>query len=472
MKKSLLVIGGFLLLQPINVHAATSLKDIQDTPVINVTKAEVDKAFDQNHWAYKRLENITKKYGLLMGKPGDAFDSKQPLSRGEAALLLVNLIGKIEKDSIKISDLEKDQLDILKEELTSEIQKMAGRVEELETSVNTLKGTVATIDNRVGKVEETASKAWLHPYGENFKLSGDLSFLYNGNFKRGSDQHLRNFDIDGSSLNVSGQLHKNIEYYAGLGFNKVFGGSNAADKMIDDAYIRTNIIPHHYIHLGQVRVPIGQEGSMSDIAADNIKKAMISRNFSDKRDVGVKAIGRWSWIDYYVGMFNGSGQNKQDNNNGFDMASWFMLKPLNKYPQYGNLELGYGYDVNKDYNDLYNTTWGTYAGYKYGKFKISSEYARKNGYKDTVLATDSHDRKAQGYYIRLAYDLNKKNQLLATYDVFDPSTGLSNNTIKEYTLGGSYALLENLKLRYNYVHIYNQAGRSSDRIGVLSTFCF
>ncbi len=467
LKKLLLgvVCASLLWFPSCETKAKTSLKDIEDAPAVNVAPAAKNGVLENDHWAYRRLENITKKYGLLVGKPGEVFDGKKPLTRDEAAIILVNLIGKIEKDNVKMSELEKDQIDILKQELNSEVQKLAGRVDKLESSVDTLQG-------RISNIEGDTTRTWTHPFGEKMQLSGDLSVLYNGNFKRGSENNApRNFDIDGTALYVSGKLHKHIDYVAGLDFNTAIDGSG---KIIDDAYIKTDIIPHHLLHIGQVRVPIGQEGSMSGISSDNIKKAQISRNFSDKRDVGAKIIGRWGLLDYYAGVFNGSGQGVQDNNNALDIATWVMAKPFYKHPEWGVLEAGYGFDANKDKNDLSNTTQGAYLGYKYKKFKISSEFAKKNGYYDPLLtsAAQGHDRKAQGYYIRLAYDLTKKNQLLATYDVFDPNTGISNDTLTEYTLGGRYLLLKNLKFRYNYVHIANKRGRSSDRLSVMSTFCF
>ena len=111
-------------------------------------------------------------------------------------------------------------------------------------------------------------------------------------------------------------------------------------------------------------------------------------------------------------------------------------------------------------------TSGHYAGYKYKRFKLSGEYAKKNGYGSV------HDAKAYGYYIRAAYDLTKKHQLIATYDVFDPNTGVHNNNIYEYTLGGRYRLLDNIILKYNWVHIVNKATKGSDRFTVLSQYCF
>lgn len=471
MKKLCLgVVCAAALLINTGVSAKTDLKDISEFPAVNVMPAKSGQNFNKNHWAYKRLEVISKKYGLLIGNADDVFNSSKPLTREEAALILVNLVGKIERDQIQLSEMEKDQLDILKQELSGEIQKLATRVDALETDVKELQGSVS-------KIEGATDKTWLHPYGKDFKLSGELTVMYNANINRGYGTPSPNFDLDAMALYVGGRLHDHVEYVAGLNFNTLVSGTGSTDKngvyseprnkVIDDAYIRTDIIPHHYLHIGQVRVPIGQEGSMSSIASDNIKKAQIGRNFSDKRDIGVKAIGRWSWIDYYLGVFNGTGQNNIDDTRGeMDVATWFMLKPFHKHPEWGTLELGYGYDFATDENNVDHDTWGTYAGYKYKRFKLSGEYAKKNGY------GSMHDAKAYGYYIRAAYDLTKKHQLIATYDVFDPNTGVGNNNIYEYTLGGRYRLLDNIILKYNWVHIVNKATKGSDRFTVLSQYCF
>lgn len=453
MKKILLgaICASLFYFPSVKVQAKSSLKDLQEMPATNIVTTNPQEVLEKDHWAYKRLENITKKYGLMVGKPGELFDSGKPLTRSEAAILLVNLVGKIEKDNVTLSELEKEQIDVLKSELNGEIQKLSGRV--------------ATLEGRVSNLEDNKSKAWEHKYGEDFKLTGCLGFRYNGNFKKGSDNIPENFSVDDSALYIGGKLHKNIDYTAGFNFNRMLGGTNAANKIIDDAYIRTNIIPKHYVYLGQVRVPIGQEGSLSDIVTDNISKAQISRNFSDKRDVGVKLIGRQPFADYYIAAFNGAGAAQTDNDNTLELASWGMLKPFYKHPEWGTLELGGGYDTGKNATGIYNTTWGGYVGYKYKKFKISSEYARKDGY---LLP----NQKANGYYIRASYNLTKKSQLIATYDRFYPNASVDSNYINEYTLGGSYWLLSNLRFRYNYVHVYNRSARSSDRFAVSSTFTF
>lgn len=243
-----------MFFQPGIVCAETSLKDLKETPAVNITTADSKKVFNKDHWAYKRLENITRKYGLIMGNPGELFDGSKPLTRSEAAILLVNLNGKIEKDNIRLSELEKEQLDILKQELNGEISRLAGRVNRLESSVGTLQG-------RISNIEDDKSKAWTHAFGEDFKLTGNLGFRYNGNFKKGTDSPAENFTVDDSALYISGKLHEHIDYTAGFDFNKMLGGGNAA-KIIDDAYIRTDIIPKHYVYVGQVRVPVGQEGSL------------------------------------------------------------------------------------------------------------------------------------------------------------------------------------------------------------------
>ena len=114
------------------VMAQTSLKDIQDLPSAAYVPANPEKAFDQKHWAYKTLQDVTKKYGLLIGESSEKFDGNKPITRNEAAVIFVNLMGKIEQDNLTLSEAEKARLEILKSELNNEIQKLAGRVDKLE----------------------------------------------------------------------------------------------------------------------------------------------------------------------------------------------------------------------------------------------------------------------------------------------------------------------------------------------------
>ena len=92
----------------------------------------------------------------------------------------MSLEGKIKQDNLQLTDVEKDRLDLLHQELSDEITAFAGRVSNLETSVNTLNGNVS-------KLQDDASKGIQVGFGDKFKINGGLQFKYTGNIDKGSD---------------------------------------------------------------------------------------------------------------------------------------------------------------------------------------------------------------------------------------------------------------------------------------------
>jgi len=301
MKKNFLAASIALLVLNSPVLAKTiSLNELQNSqanfkPAVNITAKEVNSG----HWAYKSLENITGKYGLLVGDAGEKFDGSRPLTRNEAAVILVNLIGKVEQERININDAEKMQIDILKNELSEEITALTGRVAVLEDTVCKLQGTVSNI-------EKSNTKTLKYSFGEDFKINGGMQLRYNGIAQKGADSGTfsPNFSIPLSDIRFSGKIAKHINYMVEPVYNRTWGG--AAGGLLADAYISTDILPHHTIYVGQTRIPIGVEGTTSPFALNTIDRAQIARNFSDYRDVGVKIAGSYPIVDYYLGTYNGS----------------------------------------------------------------------------------------------------------------------------------------------------------------------
>jgi len=75
------------------------------------------------------------------------------------------------------------------------------------------------------------------------------------------------------------------------------------------------------VSLGQFKIPVSYEGYNSSSKTLFPERAAVSRLYGDKRDIGVKVdkkIGEHFY--YYAGLFNGSGQNKVDDDTEKDGA--------------------------------------------------------------------------------------------------------------------------------------------------------
>jgi len=457
-------------------------------PAVNVSA----KDFDNSHWAYKSLENITRKYGLIIGDSDEKFSGAKPLTRNEAAVILVNLIGKVQQDRISLQDSEKLQIDILKNELSGEITALTGRVAALEGDVKQLKGTVS-------KIQDGDNKTFKTGFGDNFKIGGGLQVKYNGILGKGADNASAppNFSFPTSDVRISGKLAPHLDYMSQMVVSRTWSNSvgntaatntstsNSIGGILGDAYVSTDIIPHHKVLLGQSRIPIGIEGTMSPYSLNSIDRSQISRNFSDYRDMGVKVTGSWDMADYYLGAFNGSGMNYKDYNNSMGVGGWLVVKPLYKLPKYGKLELGGGYyrqgngsTTNSSLASKFEThSYGFNLGYKYKKHNLRSEFAVRNGYV-------TKERVANGLYAEYMYELSPKVQLLAKYDVFDPygngyaagavADALTKKSLNtEYTLGVNYLPAKNnIKFQFDGVYVNNRSYNDSFRLMALSQYVF
>ncbi len=125
-------------------------------------------------------------------------------------------------------------------------------------------------------------------------------------------------------------------------------------------------------------------------------------------------------------------------------GGFVTLKPLYNVPKYGKLELGGGYYRQQNAQTITATRYESQTvsaalNYKYKKIGLKNEWAYRHGYGAIAANGDVPD--AKGLFSQVTYDLTKKVQLLAKYDVFNPINKQNCNT--EYTIGTNYFLADN-----------------------------
>ena len=421
----------------------TPLSDLEAYHNAKYVITEPGKQFDKSHWAYQSLKDLSNKYGLLLGDGKSNFAGNQPLTRNEAAVILVNLIGKIEKEKVEPSEIEKNQLEIMKNEFSNEHTMLTGRIE---------------------KIEEEQSRTFKARIGENHQIAGVIQAQYTGNFfGKGLDSRASNFSLPLADVTLKGDLRPHLFYNINTYPSRNF--TSSTNGLLGDVYIGTDIIPKHKIYFGQTRKPLGLEGSQSSYTLEVAERAQISRKLGDQKDMGVKVAGDLGLIDYYAGVYNGSGQNTNDTRNSdMEYAFTAAINPFHKNPEYGKLKLGGGYDYGK--TTYSHNTYGYFGEYQLGKYFVRAEYAKKNGY-------NASHQYASGWYVHNSYFLTDKLQLIGRVDLFDENVNAGKNRLSEYTAGVNYYFdKHNLKLIGNFVYSHNKLGTDGKRLVVLSQYMF
>lgn len=440
------MLAGLAVTLPVQAKSV-ALSELNTFTAENM-QAYTEGKLEQSHWAYKTLQNIKSNYGLSLE---DEMESKQALTRKEAAIMLVNLVGQIEEKKLKLTPAEKARVEILEEEFGPEIARM-------EADIAVLKG-------RVSNLEENQKKLWGFNHGEDLKITGAMQAVYYGNFQPGAPSTASNFSLPYADIKVTGKMSEH------LGFTAVAvptrGFTSAAGGLLDELFLSTDIVPHHDVQVGQVWLPFGMEAPLYPTDINFIEYSQLSLNLGQGLDTGVNVLGDWGWINYTAGVFNGAGQNLTDNNHGMGYAAQVNLMPFHNNPDWGELVIGGSHLKNRNTTNNVDGIGG-HIKYDIGKFGLAFEYLDLDGLGGTSML------EGQGFYFDLLYRATDKLTLLARYDQYNPDITIGSDRSIEYTAGANYAIAENVLLMLNYTYGQRQGATNNDsnRLGALAQVLF
>lgn len=263
-----------------------------------------------------------------------------------------------------------------------------------------------------------------------------------------------------SELALNGKFRNQPIYFTFILNLMSEDGYNYFQTMFKDDFITLKYIPHNDIVIGSFRTPIGVEGGTSGYTLPFIARSQIARNFGSVRGLGAKVMGNYSLVEYNLGATS-SDRMYTKFVPGAEFNGWVNFKPLGKTDgRYGVLKVGGG--LNAGHRDFDYNVAGVFVSYKFRKIALESEYAISNGSNGLAGLTKN---KAQGVYTTLSYNITKKLQLLARYDLFDANRETSGNKSSEYTAGLNYFIKGSaLKLILNYTFRHSEHEANSNRI--------
>ena len=287
-------------------------------------------------------------------------------------------------------------------------------------------------------------------FGE-LKIGGLLQLWYTHDETTGKGAgKVDTFRLRRSEIMFRGKILPEVAWTVMVDPSKELGFSTGSveqdTRILQDFLFDLNYIPHHSINVGQFKLPLTEEGLRSSVNLDTIERSFIGRTFGDQRDIGIQIRGIWEYVDYWLGIFNGSGQNQLDVNDYKDISGRIVLKPFK------GLEIGMSGLTGKTGTTLSDRNrLGGELRYEYNDLSFKGEYMKA---KDSKL-------EREGWYAQVGYFMPFMPQLQGIFK-YEEFEDVDNNEEKDITVGLNYFIKRNrVKLQINYVH-RNESRSDSD----------
>lgn len=392
-------------------------------------------------WQYRDLDALGRA-GLLSGHPqGPIGEWTQGLTRFEAASLVMRAVegvGEAYQEQgkslvqvaraesgdetappagVKFEDLAR--VEKLIEEFRAELVTMGVRVDDLAAAVQ-------DVQKRLTKVEAEQRK---------HHFSGYIQVQYR------SDQAVdkREFLVRRARMKFKGKMDARTSYEVQLQMDaREKGLAKGTKTQVRNVFVDYKL-SRGRLRIGQAKIPWGYELQRSSEirwTSPVGRSFFMDRLFPDARDIGIQWEYRRSAQapKFDVGVFNGTGMNKSDNNDKKN-----VMARVDFPVSCGSIALsGYTGEDGSGAAATDQNRYGVSAHLKWAKMEFLSEYVQ------------GQDRGAdmRGWYAQVGHPLTKRapNLLFAKYDQYDENTDLADDLFKRWSLGYWYELDEQNRL--------------------------
>lgn len=215
-----------------------------------------------------------------------------------------------------------------------------------------------------------------------------------------------------------------------------------------DARLDLKLSPYARLTFGQFKIPFSQENLVSSrdliaIERSNVVNSLVPGrdNGSNGRDIGAQLEGNILRNDgrplfgYSVGLFNGAGINRRDDNRRKDVAGRLVLYPLAHLWIAGDY-----YHGASGTKELSKERAGTEFAFVHKLYSLRGEYIW--GHDDAV--------RKRGWYTQFAYRFQEKWEGFLRFDNYDPDRGKPRDVSSTYLLGVNWFVTNGVKLQANY----------------------
>ena len=330
------------------------------------------------------------------------------------------------------------------------------------------------------------------------KISGFVQGLYEANLANESGLIDNTLRMRRVRMSVEGKFANDFSY-------KIQGDFSRSPQLVD-AFVKYKLCKEFAIQVGQFKTPFSMESPINPVNLEIFDYGESVQSLVGYKDVcGVGSLGRdlgvmasgeflqlegkdYPLITYNIGLFNGNGANKLDNNNRKDLVGRLDVHPMMKeLTLSGSFYLG-KYQNESDYGT--RNRWSAGAQYKDGNILIRAEYlngttghtyftSEMNQNNELVEVEKQSLQISQGYYAVAGYtfhfgkDFSQKITPVVRFEHFTPGDIQEKGSVSTnyYTVGFDYWPVKslNFKLDYSLVQEYFSESYNSHRIvGILS----
>ena len=280
------------------------------------------------------------------------------------------------------------------------------------------------------------------------KLSGYSQVQYAQGEVGGED-----FRVRRARIGLKGSLLKNIDYS--------FQVDAIRSPILVDARLDITLFPRAKLSFGQFKVPFSLENLTSSSALDNVDRTQTVKEIcpgqdigATGRDIGITLSGKFSWLEYSFGIFNGSGINTRDTNDRRDFVGRLVFRPF----QFVRIGISHYEGIHSSFAGgplLNRDRSGMDIFIAKGRLFLKGEYILA---RNEVIDQD-------GWYVRAGYSLiQDKLQAVVNYDSFDLDIDLTGNRSDVLTLGLNWFFSGKTKLQVNYEYHKQEWSETGDHV--------
>jgi hypothetical protein len=281
------------------------------------------------------------------------------------------------------------------------------------------------------------------------------------------------FDIARAILFATGRLGKEKQFGYMLMYD--FGPNSGLHELYGE-WLPSDAVN---VRFGQYKIPFTIENPMSPTRIETIYFSRSTASMSGSsgdfnqygvngpqsssvsvkagRDAGLQLSGKllkkddFFWLEYYTGLFNGTGFNTKDNNNHKDFiatAYWQPIKGLKAGGSVYSGQLYYIADGKTTPSNHVRNVWSIGAEYKSNYCYARSEY----------LSANNGGVKRKGYYGSAVWKfIPDKWEIVGKYDFYDKNTAVCQNETRDITAGVNYYFAYLSRIQVNYIHTNDKA---------------